>query len=380
MRVGLDVTLLENPVAATGNRPYILNLVRHLSDLPNVHLVLIGGRAALRQFNGPIYSGLEQVEIGAGGGRVRRTLGTHLWLPRAARRSRIDLLHSPSPILPLLGYSLRGMPTVATVMDLRYREQPTDYSRFQRLYKRLVDGPSVRSATRVIAISEFTKQRAIDQLGIRPDKITVTWLAADPAFAPRIDEQVLAHYGLGSGYLLAVGNLRHKRADLAIRALAHLSSAGLRMELAVLGTTGRGPQNLQRIAAMVGVSDRVHFLGYVPDSHLPAIYSASNALIFPSSYEGFGIPLVEAMSCGTPVVASGVSAVREVLGPAGVVIENPTPELLAGAVRQLADHPRYREGVIRAGLDRARQFSWATTARATAAVYAAALGSCTIGD
>jgi glycosyltransferase involved in cell wall biosynthesis len=217
---------------------------------------------------------------------------------------------------------------------------------------------SARRAARILAVSERTKRDLVELYGVPEARIVVTPNGVDPEFTPSGP----AHDG--PPYALFVGALgRRKNPVAAIEALP-LVDAELRLVLA--GPDKGGGEAARAAIARHGLDGRVELAGYVPKQELAALYRGAACLVLPSRYEGFGLPVLEAMASGTPVVATAAGALGEVAGDAAILVEEPDPVALAGAIeRALAD----RERLVRAGLARARAFSWRATAERTAAVY-----------
>jgi glycosyltransferase involved in cell wall biosynthesis len=217
---------------------------------------------------------------------------------------------------------------------------------------------SARRADRVLAISERTKRDLIEHYGIDERKIVVTPLGVDPTFRPNGSTPD------GPQYALFVGGIQPRKDPLtAIEALA-LVDGDLRLVL--VGDEKRGGDEVRAAVRRLGLEPRVEFAGYVEHDGLASLYRGAACLVFPSRYEGFGLPVLEAMASGTPVVATTAGAVPEVAGDAAVLVEPGDPQALAEGIRHaLGD----RERLVAAGLERARRFTWAETARLTLAVY-----------
>ena len=227
-----------------------------------------------------------------------------------------------------------------------------------RLIFRTVVPRAARRAARVLTVSERTRRDLIEHYGLPEDKIVVTPNGVDPAFGPEGPKAD------GSAYALFVGALQPRKDPVsAVEAIA-LVDGGLRLVFA--GPDKGGGQALREAVARLGLEDRVELLGYVEQERLAALYRGAACLVFPSRYEGFGLPVIEAMACGTPVVAARTSALPEVAGDAAVLVEPGSPAALAqGIAEALAD----RERLVAASLERALSFSWRKSAERTLAVY-----------
>jgi alpha-1,3-rhamnosyl/mannosyltransferase len=265
-------------------------------------------------------------------------------LPRLLRRLRPELAHFQHA-LPL-GWS---GPSVVTLHDLHFERDPSVMGLVDRLTFKAVVPRAAKRADQVIAVSERTKRDAIALYGIRPEKVTVIPHGVDPVFSP----------GDGShrGYLLFVGAVQARKSPRA----AAEAAAAVGLPLIVAGPVKE--PSLVRELRSGGVDVR----GWVDQAELVELYRGAAAALLPSRYEGFGMPVLEAMACGVPVVLSDDAALREVAGDAGVYAGDGD---FTGAVRRaLADRPRF----VRAGLERAAGFSWDRTARLTVEVYREAL-------
>ena len=367
MRIAIDAS--RTVVARrTGTERYSLELIRAL-------LRLDPGNEYLLYFNQPPPPGLIEP---APNWRARvipqRRLWTHTRLSWALLRDQPDLLFVPAHVLPLV----HRCPSVATVHDLGFRFFPEAHPRLGRWYLELSTRWAVRRASRLIAVSGCTATDLQRCYGVDPARVAVVYEGVDPTFAPVSDAHRLKlvrdRHGLSEHpYLLTVGTLQpRKNLGLLLQALRLLLDQGLDLQLAVVGRTGWGNLDLPAESARLGLTGRLHPLGYVPDENLPALYSGALAVVLPSLYEGFGLPALEAMACGAPVVASNNSVLPEVVGSAGILVDPRDPRGLAETLRRLAIEPGLGEQLARQGLARAATFTWERAARETLAVLEAA--------
>jgi glycosyltransferase involved in cell wall biosynthesis len=293
-----------------------------------------------------------------------------LAFPALARREEAALAHVHYFVSPRL-----RCPAVVTVHDLSYARAPELFSRRDRTLLRLVRG-SVRRAARVIAVSEFTRADLCQVYGIDPAKVVAIPNGVSSEFRP-IDgakERVRQRFGIDRPYVLCVGALQpRKNVPLAIEAYAKLMGRGTDCELVIAGGDRGGRLDVLDAILRARLTGRVHLVGRVEDEELPALYTAARALVFPSLYEGFGLPALEAMACGTPVIASNTTGLAEAVGDAGLTIDPRSADELAEALGRLLDDQALRDRLIAAGLARAADFTWERAARSTADVYRAAL-------
>jgi alpha-1,3-rhamnosyl/mannosyltransferase len=321
----------------TGDETYALNLLRELGALvadAGIRLLAVTRRPDL------VPAGIEPVELATS----RQELRMAWSFPRLLRRLGAELVHTQHAI-PLRC----PCPAVVTVHDVSFAREPglmglKDRAVFRRMVPR-----AVRSAARVLTVSERTKVDLADLYGIAADHVVVTPNGVDPAFSP----------GAGArDYVLAVGAIQRRKNQLA--ALTAAEAAGLPLVVAGPAKDAAVASELRRRGARLE--------GYVPTERLAELYRGAACLVQASRYEGFGLPVVEAMASGTPVVSVPDPALREVAGEAAIVAEE--DDLAEGIRRALAE----RERLVAAGLARARTFSWRTSAERTLAVYREILG------
>lgn len=268
---------------------------------------------------------------------------------------------------------LRTMPAVLTVHDLIFRHLPEHHKPLNRWYLNLTLPLYCRRADHIVAISECTRRDLAAAYDVPADKITVVPEAADPRFRPQEPERVAAvrqSYGLPEQYLLFVGTIEpRKNLTRLLRAFEKLHAEGMTEALVVVGRRGWLYEDFFAELERSPARDVVQLLGFVPDADLPAVYAGAQALAFPSLYEGFGLPALEAMACGTPVACSGTSSLPEVGGDAALYFDPESVESMVGTLRSLLDDGGRQEDLIQRGRERAAQFSWDRVAEETEAVY-----------
>ena len=328
----------------TGDESYVSALLRELPQLDDELRF-----AAVTRHPERVPDGVSAIELPA-----RSQVWRMSWsLPRLVRLLRPAVVHFQHVVAPGT-----PSPVVVTIHDLSFERYPKLMGARDRFFFRTMVPRSVRRADRVLAVSEQTKRDLIERYGIDERKVVVTTNGVDEAFRPEGAARD------GRPYLLFVGALQPRKDPLvAIEALALADSD---LSLVLVGPDKGAAADARRTAARLGLDARVEFAGHVDKSALAALYRGAEALVFPSRYEGFGLPVVEAMASGTPVVATSAGAIPEVAGEAAVLVEPGDPVALAGGIeRALAD----RDRLVRAGLERARLYSWTETARRTLAVY-----------
>ena len=293
-------------------------------------------------------------------------------------RDGADVFWAPSPLMPTrLPRSVIRLVTVHDVVWLRY---PQTMATANLWIHRLWAARSIRSADFVMTDSISTRDDVINLLGIRADKVKVVYSAAPPQYRPLSPQpaSIPPRYALPARYMLAVGTLeprKNLRAVLkAIRLLKDRSQP--RCTLVMAGGSGWKQASMQRALDEYGLDgDDVRILGYVPDEHLPELYSGAQLLLFPSLYEGFGLPPLEAMACGTPVISSDAVCMPEILGDAALFVPPHDVEGFAAAIVRLLSQPALRAELSQRGLQRARRFTPLDSAREFVQVLEQAVAS-----
>jgi glycosyltransferase involved in cell wall biosynthesis len=291
-----------------------------------------------------------------------------------ARRYGLDLVHAPVNVTPIVS----GVPRVVTVHDLAFHLYPEQYPGAKQRYLRAMTRLSVRRATRVIAVSEATRDDVIRLYGADPERVVTAPNGVGPEFQPLPDEQIAAfrrERQLPEHFVLFLGTLQpRKNLETLLRAYARVM-AETGWSLVVAGAEGWGTTPIFTLARALGIEDNVRFVGYVAPQELPFWYNAAGMLVYPSFYEGFGLPALEAMACGTPVIAADNSALPEVVGDAGLLVGARDVDGFAHAITTLARDADFRHRLGRRGQLRAAGYSWRRTAELTLAVYQQALDS-----
>jgi len=350
--IGIDASLLAGRF--TGDRTYWRHLIRALTALRIGHSYILYTPEPIVGFE----CAGDTVEMRVVPARNRRWWSMVV-LPAAARRDGVCLLHSQYTISPLLRVT-----AVTTVHDVSFLIGPEWFRPRDRLLLRLSVPASIHRAAKVLTVSE-TSRADIERLIPSARGKTVATPLGTPDGFRRIAEAssiVQQRFGLSQPYALAVGTRQpRKNLPMLVRAFEQaVAKHGLPHKLALVGKSGWGP---------LVEGPHVRDLGYVPDEALPALYSGADAFFFPSLYEGFGLPVLEAMACGCPVVCSDGGALPEVAGDAAWVVSAADEGAWADAIGRVLDSPDLREELAAKGAERARMFSWRDTAERTAEVY-----------
>lgn len=369
MRIGLDGRTIRDHFPGIGR--YVYNLACAIADLAphDTLVVLINDAQPNTRYDLAALStrpNVEMVKLKA----APLSLREQAELPLLTRRLALTVLHAPYYVRP---YAL-PVPTVTTLYDVTPARYP-EYlpSRRARAIYEATTRLAIETSAALITLSESARQDLIERYNARPERLTVTYPAAGPRFFPRPADEVAAlrkRWRLPDAYILYVGiNKPHKNLPRLIDAFAAVAAATPHTSLVLAGRPDpRYPEAAERVAAL-GLTERVRLLGDIAEADLPALYSGAAVFAFPSLYEGFGFPLLEAMACGAPVVASQASSLPEVVGEAGFLVPPDDARSLARAIRALLEDGRLWTRLHQAGLAQAASFTWARTAAATLEVY-----------
>jgi glycosyltransferase involved in cell wall biosynthesis len=308
-------------------------------------------------------------------GRAVALVGAHAGSRRLARQFTADVgvVHYPLT----LGVPSVALPTVLSLHDVQHLDLPQHFTAATRLWRRMYYDRPARRATLVHTLSSYSKGRIVERLGVDPDRVVVIPLAVDHrrfrAEQDACEEEVLVTLGLPKRFLFYPASLwPHKNHIALLDALALVQDDELALVLCG-APVGRLPEVLAA-AASRGLEDRVRHLGFVPDAALPAVYRCATALVFPSTYEGFGAPTLEAMASGCPVASTFVGPLPEVCGGAAIELVPDDPRQIAAALDRVAGDEPLRAQLRAAGLAQARRFSWARVVDAHLAAYRRAGG------
>ncbi len=364
--VGINAHLLfgGDGYRRAGIHHYIEQILTHLPSPQSLRYIIWTG-AGVRL---PVASG---IEVRQSRWPTANPWGRIIWeqsaWPWLAWKMGLSLLHSLAFVTPLFS----PVPTLVTVYDLSFLHFPERFPPLKRLYLRTQTRRSCRQARQVVTISESTRRDIQDFLGVPADRITVAPPGVDNHFRPRPPAEVAAfrqRHQLPERFVLHVGTLQpRKNIPTLLEAFSQLDQPGL--GLVLVGGLGWDYAPLLQRLEQPDLRGRVHLAGYVPEAELPLWYNAAEALVFPSVYEGFGLPAAQAMACGAPVVAANTSSLPEVVGDAGLLFEPLQVEALIEQLRAVLDHPDHAADLRARGLARAAMFSWENSAATLASLY-----------
>ncbi len=357
MLIGIDASRAAYS-QRTGTENYSLFLIRHMLQLDkaNQYRLYFSQAPAADLFSPAPNVQIRHIPF--------PRLWTHLRLSFEMLAVAPDVLFVPAHVLPIL-HPLRS---VVTVHDLGYLHFPEAHTAWDRWYLQWSTEHNARSAAHIIADSEATKRDLVQHCHVPESKISVVYPGYDPSIAPVSDLAVLdavrKRYGLPSGYLIYVGTLQPRKNLIRLLDAMAILARDHDAHLAIAGKKGWLYEGLFAHVRKLGLENRITFTGYVPQGDLPALISGANAFVLPSLYEGFGLPVLEAMACGTPVICSNTSSLPEVVGDAAVLIDPSDISQLAQAIASVLESPHLRQELRGRGLERVKRFSWADSAAA----------------
>ncbi len=307
--------------------------------------------------------------------RLRAAL-TYLGVPGVAALEGVSLFHATEHLLPVIP----GARSVFTLHDAAYLRYPEHHLLQNRLYLRWMMPRFLKRADHVICVSEFTRQDALRFYNLQPEKVSVILEGVEPRFQPVSDPDtraaVRSRLKLPERFVLYVGTLEpRKNLGTLLRAFGAVAAEDPDVGLVIAGGKGWLYEPFMEQVRASGLEHRLTFTGFVPDEDLPVLLSLATVFAFPSVFEGFGFPPLEAMACGTPVLCSNAASLPEIVGDAGLQLPPLDVDAWAGALRRALADVDLRRDLAQRGLARAKRFTWEAAARATAAVYEQVLGA-----
>jgi len=372
LRIAIDAHSVGTGLG--GNESYATNLIEALAEIDqtNCYTLYVTKREAVERFgnrwpNFSVRSTLPHTPLI----RIPLTLSAEL------RRNPVDVLHVQFTAPPF-----SPCPVVVSIHDLSFEHLPQTFKWRSRKQLRITVRRTARQASQVIALSEYARNDIVRTYEVRPDKISVIPLAAADRFRPIRDEgelqRVRQTYGIEGEYMLSVGAIQpRKNLGRLVAAYSHLRRAkpeGKLPKLVLAGKCAWLYDETLRAIKELELSDSIILTGYVPEIDLPALYSGALCFIYPSYFEGFGLPPLEAMQCGVPVIVGDRTSLPEVVGDAGVLVDPFDVNALAAAIEKVISDSNLRAKLSIQGLARAKLFEWRETARQTLAVYQKAAG------
>ena len=373
MHIAIDAHSVGNQLA--GNETYAVNLIEALAevDQSNQYTLYVTRQSAIDRFanrwpNFKIKRMVPHTPLV----RIPVTLSAEL------RRNPVDVLHVQYTAPPLAPCSV-----VATIHDLSFEHLPETFNRRSRAQLRLTVRRTARKAAQILTLSEFSRRDIVDTYRIAPDRVSVTPAAAPSHFKAIEDETELRKireiYGIERDYILSVSSIQPRKNLIrlieAYSCLRGLRPEGKLPQLILVGKRGWLDNETFRAAQRHSANNDIAFTGYVAENDLSALYSGATCFVYPSFFEGFGLPVLEAMQCGAPVIAGNRTSIPEVVGKAGLLFDPFDTNSLVQALTRMLDDSEYRAALRIQGLERAREFDWKQTARMTLQAYQKAVVS-----
>ncbi len=364
MRIGIDARKLHD----FGIGTYIRNLLRQLARIDRETEFVVLCRPEDRE---PL------VLLGENFRTVAETAGNYsiveqIKIPLALKREKVTLFHAPHYVLPPL-VRCRSVVTIHDCIHLMFPQYLPN--RFALAYARTSIALAARQANRVLTVSESSKRDILRFVDTQPAKIDVIYNAYDERFAIEPEEEDMARvrerYQLHDEFVLYAGNVKpHKNLERLIQAFDLVRKQGLdHLKLVLIGDDISKYSALRRAVHQYNLHKYVRFLGYMPEETLAVMYRLAGVFVFPSLYEGFGLPPLEAMASGTPVVTSNVSSLPEVAADAAVLVDPYDPQAIADGIYRVLTDERLRHDLVRKGIARAGMFSWEKSVRRVRAIY-----------
>jgi len=374
MRIGIDATPIPHEPVGAGI--YIIQLTRaliavknELSNLPHEFIIFVH-RQGYELINVPVTPGVEWIIL-PDRSPVHRLLWEQAHLPFIVSRLNIDLLHSLHYTRP----AFLPCSSVVTFHDMTFLLFPHLHTRIKRVFFPISIRLSARYSQALIAVSECTRRDSIQLLNISPQKIFTVLNGISEEYSQISDatclEEIRQKYQLPERFILTVGLIEpRKNLPMLIKAFARLVNSGRSaMHLVIAGRLGWMYKEIFRLIEILGIKDRVQFTGYLPAKDLSMVYNLAQIFVYPSLYEGFGFPPLEAMACGTPVISTSISAMSELIGDAGILVPPQDEVALAKAMQRVLDDFELQKRLSIMGRKHSALFTWKRTALETIEVY-----------
>jgi glycosyltransferase involved in cell wall biosynthesis len=395
MKIGIDIRILS--WNWTGPWRYLRNLLDHIAridrkneyflyldkNLPELMIAqsnfkktligsLLNGNRLLTKLNTGLSSKVIESYLKA---QALDPILGNLFLPVFLRRDGINVFHSPFNALPLA----KVCPSVVTIHDLAFEFYPKEYSTKARIWSKVFTPLAARRADTIIVPSACVKENIVQLYDVPQSKVRVIHEAADEIFKPmnrqESKEKIVQKYHIEDEFMLFIGFARLRRnVPLLLKAFLKLKKQySIKHKLVIVGRYDSVSTNYPKLIRELGIEKDVFHFGHIPDEDLPLLYNGAEIFVYPSSYEGFGLPLVEAMACGTPIVASNAAPMPEIIGKAGLFVDPFNVSQMAQTIYDVLADENLRLKLREESLERSHFFSWEKTARNTLEAYADAL-------
>lgn len=370
MKIGINARYLQKETSGIIN--YLLNLILNLKkiDKVNEYVLFFGNDKPVPSeiLGGNFKSNTPNIITNS---QIMRVLWEHLYLPSAIKKLKVDVFHEPSFVTPVF----KKCPTVVTIHDLAYLYFPECFARRNVMYFKAMVARSVIKSDTVIAVSENTKKDIINHFKICPDKVRVVYEAVDGFFRivndSKESERIKRKFNITKEYILNVSLISpRKNLVFLLNSFKKLrENKNIDCQLVIAGGKGWRYENIFKTAALLKLENNVIFTGQVSNNEILHLYNNAILFAYPSLYEGFGLPVLEAMACGCPVISSNTSSIPEVCGNAAVLVDPKNIDGLTEAMYKIITQDSMRQMYRKGGLARAGCFSWAKTAQQTLDIY-----------
>lgn len=363
LRVGIDIHSIGSKKG--GNETYYRELVRGLETVPSHHDFIL------------YYTNSASLPACCQSGRFTRqlvrpsprALRIPFGFPWRMRKDKLDVFHAQYIVPPF-----PSCKTVVSIFDLAHERYPDFFHPLEGCALRTLVRWSAKRADRIVTVSNFSARDLIEIYGVKPENVTVVYLAASDEFRPMDYESCLEYvgkrYGLTSPYILYAGRLQaRKNLVRLVEAYSRLRRKGVEEKLVLVGKQDWQADTILECVRKNKLESDVMFLGYVPGEDLPYLYNAAKLFVFPSIFEGFGLPVVESMACGTPTITSQGSSLQEIVGDAALLVDPLSVDSIADAMEKVLQDAALRKSLGEKGLIRSREFSYRAAAEKTLAVY-----------
>lgn len=364
MRIGIDASTIGTQ---GGPRTYVLNLISSLlkTDKGNEYVVFYNSREHLGRF-----PQAKEVVVPFAN-PATRLLREHILMPYFYKRERLDIIHNTKSAMSFL----KPCKAVVTIHDVIPLTNPETETFLARTYWKIQMPIAARYADKIITISEYAKKEIIRFFDIREERITVIPNCFEDRFRPIFDsallEKVRTKYALPEKYILYVGTIQpRKNLNLLIKSFSKLKKSGkIKQKLVIAGRKGWLYSSLFELIKELHIEDEVIFTGFVPDEDLPYMYNMADLFVYLSLFEGFGIPPLEAMACGVPVICSNTTSMPDVVGEGGILVDPTDQRAVEKTILDVLESPSLQREMRDKGIAQAKKFSWERTAKETLKVY-----------